>query len=371
MNPAEPLQLHDFGPRARLLRVDVHRSSLFDLLLSLWSSLGADDKAAAHDLGTEWFETFRTSIDGELWGRMQDLGGDDGKVWVVVAGMLTQAPAPSSADDLLAMLEATESHDLRRALVSELTWDVDPGLVDRVAAAEPGAVEELAAMSHIAEHPRKAEAIRALLGENRPDLPRKLAGVLRDLWSGPFGEYADAWRPAIDRSAQATRLLIATLEPGELIETVTNGISYEIPLGITRLVLVPSVSIRPWTLVTEHERSLIVFYPVADEHLDADPDAPPGWLVRFHKALGDERRLRILREVTAGEPTLADLTEILGLAKSTVFHHVGVLRGAGLVRVRMGGDQTPSYALREGAISDAHRALVGYLTSTSTNGGSR
>ena len=48
----------------------------------------------------------------------------------------------------------------------------------------------------------------------------------------------------------------------------------------------------------------------------------------------------------------------------------GVLRGAGLIRVRMGSDDAPTYTLREGALSDAHRALVAYLTA-STNGGSR
>lgn len=370
MTPAEPVHLHDFTPRTRRLTVDVRRSSLFDLLLALWSAFGGDDKAAAHDLGAEWFDEFRTSMDGAVRARIESVAGERGWLWVVVAGLLTETPDQANAEDLLARLSGIDPADLRRAVVAEMTWDVPGDLVERVAAGDSAALDELLAMPHLSAHADKAGVIKDVLDELDAGSPSELAGVLRDLWAGAFAPYAEEWRPGLDRSAQATRLLTGSLEPTELIETVTNGISYEIPLGITRLVLVPSVVIRPWTLVTEHDRSLVVFYPVADEHLSADPDAPPGWLVRLHKALGDDRRLRILRRVTEEEATLADLTDMLGLAKSTVFHHIGVLRGAGLIRVRMGSDDAPTYTLREGALSDAHRALVAYLTA-STNGGSR
>lgn len=168
-------------------------------------------------------------------------------------------------------------------------------------------------------------------------------------------------------------MLSGSLDPNELVERVTNGIAYEIPLGARQLVLVPTVTLRPWTLVSDFGDSVVVAYAVADEHLEQDPDAAPGWLVRFHKALGDDKRLRILREVADGGSTLGELTELLGLAKSTVFHHIGILRAAGLVRVVLGthDDGINSYQLRHEAFADADLQLQKYLEVILTSQGAR
>ena len=39
-------------------------------------------------------------------------------------------------------------------------------------------------------------------------------------------------------------------------------------------------------------------YGLADEFLNLNPEAPPSWMVRFYKALSDEKRLRILRRLS-------------------------------------------------------------------------
>jgi DNA-binding transcriptional ArsR family regulator len=368
--PDERLQLHDLAVRDHRLPTDVHRSSLFDLLIVLWRCLEQDEKAGSHELGQAWFDKFRTGIGEERMARLARFGGDAGLVWVGLAGLLTEAPVPSTAEELLAWLEEVDPVTLRAALLAEKLGGGPREALDRAAAGDPASLEELvAAHPKASTHPEVVDSLRRLISFPGDELVGEIASALRDLWTGPFAPHAEAWRPAIDRSAQATRLLTGALEPGELIETVTNGITYSVPLGVVRLVLVPSVSIRPWTLVADHQRSLVVFYPVADEHLSADPDAPPAWLVRIHKALGDDRRLRILRRVAEQESSLGDLTDMLGLAKSTVFHHIGVLRGAGLVRVRMAADEVPYYTLREGALSEAHRSLVAYLTTATTTEG--
>jgi DNA-binding transcriptional ArsR family regulator len=70
--------------------------------------------------------------------------------------------------------------------------------------------------------------------------------------------------------------------------------------------------------------------------------------------------LRRLAEEPAG---LAELTAEIGLAKSTVFHHIGVLRAAGLVRVQVGGgsEKNPLYSLRAGALDTAFEHTRKYL----------
>ena len=106
---------------------------------------------------------------------------------------------------------------------------------------------------------------------------------------------------------------------------------------------------------------------MAEENLVHDPDAPPSALVAVYRALGDERRLRLLRRLSEGPASLADLTDHLGLAKSTVFHHIGVLRSAGLIRVAISSDhkQQSTYSLRLEAFPDQRTLMDQYLTRSS------
>src|SRR5690606_27895072 len=138
-------------------------------------------------------------------------------------------------------------------------------------------------------------------------------------------------------------------------EDVTNGVDYEIPLGVTRVILVPTMVIRPLSLIEQYRDVLMVFYGLADEFINLNPEAPPSWLVKFYKALSDEKRLRILRRLSEADASLDELTQLLDLSKSTVHHHITILRGAGLIRVSMGSDKGESmaYGLRPQALEDA------------------
>jgi ArsR family transcriptional regulator len=66
--------------------------------------------------------------------------------------------------------------------------------------------------------------------------------------------------------------------------------------------------------------------------LPARPDVRP--LAESLKVLGDEHRLAIVALLARGELCVCHLVDILALPQSTVSHHVGVLKRAGLVRDR-------------------------------------
>lgn len=55
------------------------------------------------------------------------------------------------------------------------------------------------------------------------------------------------------------------------------------------------------------------------------------------KALADEKRLRALMALTAGELCVCQIIELLGLAPSTVSKHMSILRQARLVEARKEG----------------------------------
>ena len=363
MAPIEPPQLRDLTPpRRRRLPVVVDDSPLYDMLMAMWSVFGGDDKVAAHDLGKRWFDQFRQAVPAETVRRIEELA-DAGMPWVPLVGWLAETPDPHDPESLIARLSAADPVELRRALLDEVSWSEDEETRQRAAEGDEGAIEAVLAgvRAHGPQKKATARGVERFLRFPPEKLAPALSTVVRQVWETAFDPFRQQWEEAYRRSGDATRRLAESeSDPVVLIDRVTNGISYEIPLGITRLVLIPAVTLRPWTLVTEYGTSLIVVYPVADDHLSADPDAPPGWLVRVWKALGDERRLRMLRRLAEGEATLSDLAAVVGLAKSTVHHHLGVLRGAGLVRVRVGGDDKV-FSLRRDALPEAFGMLDEYL----------
>ena len=71
-------------------------------------------------------------------------------------------------------------------------------------------------------------------------------------------------------------------------------------------------------------------------------------------------RLRILNLLASGPASLSEVAERLGLAKSTVIHHIRALRSAGVVLITVGADK--EYSLRTQAIPEAGRLLRAYLS---------
>ena len=75
-----------------------------------------------------------------------------------------------------------------------------------------------------------------------------------------------------------------------------------------------------------------------------------------------ETRLRILRRLAEGPATLHELTEILGLAKSTVHGHLLVLRTGGLVLADV--SKKTGYRLRRETLAESAALLDTYLEGT-------
>lgn len=74
-------------------------------------------------------------------------------------------------------------------------------------------------------------------------------------------------------------------------------------------------------------------------------DLPPSFtdLAGQLKALGDPKRLAIVALLARREHCVCDLMAVLAMPQSTCSHHLGVLKRAGLVRDRRGGDARWAY----------------------------
>ena len=84
----------------------------------------------------------------------------------------------------------------------------------------------------------------------------------------------------------------------------------------------------------------------------------------LYRLLGDEVRLRILHELTDADLTAAELAARIGIERTSLHHHLGVLRSAGLVAARAEGVQSWRYTRRADGITGVSAALNRYLDSS-------
>ena len=151
------------------------------------------------------------------------------------------------------------------------------------------------------------------------------------------------------------------LEPAELIERTTGGIRWLSEPGVRRVILAPSYFSRPYNFLLGGDDWRFFGYPIADAALDdTDPLAPPQALVRLHRALGDDTRLRILRLLRDQDYYLTEIAERLELSKPTIKHHLVLLRSAGLVTIVNEGGLA-YYSLRRERLDDASGELKRFL----------
>ena len=307
----------NLGTARRPFTVEITVNPVFDLLVATWSSRGNVEKTSSWSIGEEWLADFRESIHPSIWSEL-----DSG----------------------------TPIDAFRRNLCPS----ADSELIDCVTGGDESEIERL--LEHAEQAESSKEPSRDVMIEvlARLDVSR-LVEALRAVYDTAFVSYAEEWGPALARSADTV---------GMTVPPVLCDAKSRLALGVTRLVLVPSVVIRPFSMVNDAGSGVVLAYPVDDEHLVDDPDAPPTWLVNYFKALGDPRRLKLLRRLELGPADLAELSDLMGMAKTSTFHHVGVLRSAGLVTVHIGGSNSGTYELRRQAFGDADGLLHKYLNLT-------
>lgn len=87
-----------------------------------------------------------------------------------------------------------------------------------------------------------------------------------------------------------------------------------------------------------------------------------------HKALADVNRLRIVQRLAAGEATVSELIEQVGLSQPLVSWHIARLRLAGLVETRRSGRETVSRLVPEAfdTFADVQNRVLGLARGATT-----
>ncbi|MCJ7841065.1 ArsR family transcriptional regulator [Lederbergia sp. NSJ-179] len=124
------------------------------------------------------------------------------------------------------------------------------------------------------------------------------------------------------------------MSPEELVQWATGGVNYLPEPSVHRVLLIPQYVYRPWNIESDLEETKVFYYPVANDSLSPnDKYMPNNSLVQKHKALGDEVRLRIVKLLSESDRSLQNLTEQLHMGKTTIHHHLKILRGSKIVEM--------------------------------------
>jgi DNA-binding transcriptional ArsR family regulator len=349
--------------RKTAVSISVKYSSALDLLLSLWIIAETECGTPLGDLDVEedFFNGLLEDLTPETKARLAPI--PSGGTWISLVTLLPEAGDGQSIDEFLAFLAGYDPIDLRYKMIS-LYQDFDEKQREIVAdAAEglSGAVDQLLDLNAFSTVEAKAwrETLRYLLELEPSETRQVLVSTLTEVHEQAFKDHEVEFRQYLEEDYKSKRSMARRLSPERLVEIASNGISIEDRHVATPVVLMPSMVSRPWVVLAEAADLLIMAYPVSDRTLSSDPDAPPQWLVKLHKALGDERRLKILRRLAQGDAGLVELATEADVAKSTMHHHMMMLRAAGLVKVHMGGDK--KYSLREETLPEAATYLNHYI----------
>ncbi len=349
-------RIHNLSSRRDRFPIKTLASPMVEHAIALWTALEGSDKRGSSELGESWFANIAAGFSPATLEKAKTFGGDHAYPWAAVA-LVAAAMGPGAEGDEMEWIRSFDFTDVMPLLLDGVYEGSDDTCVARAIGGEDEALttalSQVSVCSPGGLHPFFTADPRTLGGE--------IATVLGELMATTLGDVNRIAGQSLQRSAASVSALIPALGPVDLIEAATNGINYQMPLGTTELVLVPSVVVRPWSIVFQLGSVAVIIHPVADVDLDADSEAVPRWLMTYHKALADERRLKMLRRMADGDAGLADLAAAVGLSKSTVIHHLGILRSAGFVRTLVQSDGATTYSLRTASMPDARGALDAYL----------
>jgi DNA-binding transcriptional ArsR family regulator len=344
-------------------QVVVHASTATEMLVSLMAR-GMVEARATFDPRPPGLADDESRLPKSWAKSFASLGGADAALINLLA--LTPADAPGgSAQELLQAIERAEARQIWLAMVGAfvppVASDVAEGLLEGAADGDAKAITALrkAMRPMLKDHPD----IDLILSLPAQRLHRIVLDVLKPWLHEVFLPRAAATQEILERDARRVSALIDRESPERVIELASRGLEFRPEGWIQRVVLLPHISMRPWNVLGANRGDSLICYPVADESLGWEPGSVPPDLVRLHRALGDDKRLRMLAVLAGTDETgLQELAEAVDLAKSSAHHHLVILRAAGLVAVTTDG--RGRYRLRKDFIPEASAMLGEFLGTT-------
>ncbi|HET9810014.1 MAG TPA: winged helix-turn-helix domain-containing protein [Candidatus Limnocylindria bacterium] len=312
------------------LRARIESAPAYELVLSL--------AVAASDASTPQATAVREAAGDALVERVRRFASSDW-MWAHLLSLAYEAPPPRDVPAFRAFLQRVPPLEIQRRLAGfYVRWfrrSTSTAVMEAAIRGDAAAIREFVARGS-GEDPSWSRSLRIRLDAGAARTKRELLPLL-DMWID--SAFASVIEPTLRRLGAAASVRRRAVSGRAAIEAVSGvlGWEYVAEPGIGRVLLVPSVVIHPTTHEFEHEQTKLICFPI-DPHADTSPSASRELLAVAH-ALADESRLRALTALADSELGAQELADRLGLGLSTVLHHLGELRAAGLVE--RGGRRRP------------------------------
>jgi DNA-binding transcriptional ArsR family regulator len=311
-----------------------------------------------------------TLADGDSW-RRRAAALDGGflaaidryakEVWINLLGLPYDVPDARSAAGFVDTVGRIDAAELVRYLVGYyrrvFRRETPAVVMDAAIAGDRAAKREFRRTSFSDEG--WGDCLRHLLGAEPSAIQDELAGLLgrwhRDVY-GPLEEDIDL---ALRAALHAFRSAAEGLSLERTVELAAPGVTFIPEAGQTSVVLLPSIAIRPLWAVTDHRAANVFAFPAPRG--EGETQSPPSRLVALGKAIGDETRLRILRELATAPATPPDLAERMRIPRTTLLHHLRILRVADLIAVKVNDANYHQYHVRDEHFGEIERLLEDYL----------
>ncbi len=351
----------------RGIAIRVTARPAYELILSL-VAFSTPARVDSYAVGASWFTDVDTRLDAPLRERIERLSNHCEHVLIRLFDIAIDLPPTASAQEFIDAVAALDPGRVRLTLLGYYARRsrrrVDPAVI--LAAAEGDRTAARKLIEDNSDGPECERALAAVLGLGDEAVAELLVPALRGWRERVFDDLWAEAGPILEREAERLRGRSRELGLDAFLEEATNGADVVAMADIDEVEVFPTWVLRPWNVFWERGSTQVVGVAAQLDRRAADPDAPPTRLVQLARALGDDRRLRVLRRLTVGSYTLQELSEHFGIPKTTLLHHLVILRSVGIVRV--GAGPAGRYSLRAGMPVELHRLLDGYLPAVPRNG---
>ena len=313
--------------------------------------------SAAAVADADWREVFTYGDDA--WSAVRTSGGTGlakdlarfGRFgWINLAGPLTASGSDWSHQALLAMVETLAPEELQAVLVGvrrhQLRRHLDEAVVRDALTGDRAALRLLRV------------AVDQTLLQVSPWLLRTPAVSIKQLCLDTLAAVPPPDGEAPDAATATARL--AEAGPARLIEEVAPGVHYG-PQVLDDVVLVTSVQVAPILVVVDEVDRTVILHPPLGDGGATDAGAQ---LRDLGRAVGDATRLRLLQELRTGARTLVDLTSALDSPRTTLLHHLALLRSAGLIEIAVVDGEPNVYTLNHDGFDRLAQAARAFTLSS-------
>lgn len=321
-------------------RVRIAEGTAFEVLLGA-AAVADPNWREVFACGPGAYESSRATL-GEVFVDQVAAFGRYG--WINLIGLLPGSPEPWDTTRLIGEITSSDPEDVhvvalggaRRQLLSMVEESVIRSAVRGDRAAQRALTAILASDDNV------LEGTEWLVTTSSEEVHGRIVDLLEkwrsQLYPAPV---EDAAAVSLHDHAEAARARLDAMDSRRFLDETIGGLHYD-PAGLDEVLAVSLPGVAPVVVVVDGLRETVILHPPVDGAV-ADAAAR---LLELGRAVGDRTRIGLVSLLGEGERTAVELAAELRAPRTTLLHHLAILRSAGLVHVTVTPGGATTYRLR-------------------------